>query len=77
MINAYILYTKSSSDRPIRAIFRILYDVIDAIAKGYKDAERFQRRPTLQMLYNQRFKDTYTCICLQWTHREVDVAGAA
>ena len=33
-------------------------DVIDALAKEYKDAARFQSRPYLQMLYNQRFKNS-------------------
>ena len=70
MINVYIINTKTSSDRPLKTILRFLEDINDALAKEFKDAERFQRRPTLQKMEGL----LYLLMTDTW---EVDKAGAA
>ena len=56
-IDVYILYKKNNRT-DLKTRLRFVEDVIDALAKEYKDAARFQSRPYLQMLYNQRFKNS-------------------
>ena len=61
VINAYVLYTKNTSDRPVKSRLRFTEDIIDALAMEYKDFNAERRGNRLILLHAGRVKDC--CVC--------------
>ena len=61
MINAYVLYTKNSSDRPLKTRLQFTESVIEALANEYRTIPGQQRRNRLERVLNGRRKDCSVC----------------